>query len=71
MSAIKKMDEFNLLDRDKLKKKANIIVFIINRSYFESELFEKHWQEANSLNKKIVFLIDEYEDFIISLAALE
>ena len=63
VSAVKNIDEFQLLDHDKLIKQAKLVVFIINKSYFESELFEKHFLEATSLNKKIVFLVDEYDDY--------
>ena len=58
---IRQMDRFHLLDWEKLKKQSKIIVFILNKTYFDSELFKKHWQEANELKKQIVFLLDTFE----------
>jgi hypothetical protein len=47
-----------------LKNQAKFIVFIVTKSYYESELFERQWKEANDFkNKEIVIIMNEEEDF--------
>ena len=47
-----------------LRNQAKFIVFIITKAYYESELFKRHWREANDLkNKEIIVIMNEEEGF--------
>lgn len=50
------------IEKERCKKEANLIVFLISKTYFESELFQSHLQEANESNKKIIFLLNEVDN---------
>ena len=48
-----------LSNQDKFKKQAKTLAFIMNKTYLNSELFQKHWNEAKSMNKEIIFLNED------------
>ena len=51
-----------LRDADQLRNQASLLIFLITKSYFESELFKEHWKEALATNKEIVVFFLE-KDF--------
>jgi hypothetical protein len=57
--SIERVNCVKIFDADMLKKKSKLIVFIITESYLNSKFFEKDLDEAKSMNKEIIFLVDE------------
>ena len=57
--AVDYMIKIQLYNHGKLKKQAKILAFLMNQTYLNSELFQKHWNEAKSLNKEIIFLNED------------
>jgi hypothetical protein len=57
--SIERVNCVKIFDADMLKKKSKLIIFIITESYLNSKFFEKDLDEAKSMNKEIIFLVDE------------
>ena len=57
--AISSIDSIRLLEKNKLKKQAQILLFFLSISYLNSELFTLDWQEAQKSNKTIYLLLLE------------
>ena len=59
-SFMNKLDKFDVEENDILKRKSNLLIFLINKSYLNSELFKKHFKEAlESTNDIIMLLLEE------------
>ena len=57
--AIERVNRVKIFDGDMLKRKAKLIVFIITESYLNSNFFKKDLNDAKSMEKEIILLVDE------------
>ena len=53
------LNQVNKNEKIVFKEKCDLFVFLITKSYLDSEFFEKHLHEANELNKYILILLLE------------
>ena len=71
MKLAKELEEADCVDVKLFYKKSKMIIFLLTKSYHESNLFKEDWKEAINSNKEIVIIINKYEDNLINESELK
>ena len=56
---VEKIKSIQIIDINQLRANSKLLIFLLTKSYYETDVFEKDYEEAIKLKKNVVILIME------------